>query len=120
MDHWLGKHSERLYAVMRMMAGLLFACHGAQKLFGALGGKSQLANPKLLDSGIIELVGCSLVALGLWAACAAFVSSGEMAVADFWAHAQRTSTSSGPPSSRLSTSTKRRRAARQRARAQPA
>ena len=87
MDRWLGKYSEPLYAVMRVVVGLLFACHGAQKLFGVLGGQSQLANPKLLAAGIIEFVGGGLVALGLWAGYAAFVASGEMAVAYFTAHA---------------------------------
>jgi putative oxidoreductase len=87
MDRWLGKYSEPLYAVMRVVVGLLFACHGAQKLFGVLGGQSQLANPRLLAAGIIEFVGGGLVALGLWAGYAAFVASGEMAVAYFTAHA---------------------------------
>ena len=87
MERWLGKYSELLYAVMRVVVGLLFACHGAQKLFGVLGGQSQLANPRLLAAGIIEFVGGGLVALGLWAGYAAFVASGEMAVAYFTAHA---------------------------------
>ena len=87
MERWLGKYSEPLYAVMRLVVGLLFACHGAQKLFGVLGGQSQLANPTLLAAGIIEFVGGGLIALGLWAGYAAFVASGEMAVAYFTAHA---------------------------------
>jgi putative oxidoreductase len=87
MDRWLAKYSEPLYAVMRVVVGLLFACHGAQKVFGVLGGQSQLANPRMLAAGIIELVGGCLVALGLWATYAAFVASGEMAVAYFTAHA---------------------------------
>jgi putative oxidoreductase len=88
MDRWLGKYSESLYAVMRVVVGLLFACHGAQKLFGVLGGQSQLGDPKLLVAGIIEFVGGVLVALGLWACYAAFVASGEMAVAYFTVHAR--------------------------------
>jgi putative oxidoreductase len=87
MERWLGKYSEPLYAVMRVVFGLLFACHGAQKLFGVLGGQSQLGNPTLLAAGIIEFVGGGLVALGLWAGYAAFVASGEMAAAYFMAHA---------------------------------
>ena len=84
---WLGKYSERIYAVMRIVAGLLFACHGAQKLFGVLGGQSQLSNPMMLAAGVIELAGGLLVAIGLFAAYAAFVASGQMAVAYFMAHA---------------------------------
>ena len=88
MDRWLARYSERIYAVMRVVIGILFACHGAQKLFGVLGGQSQLANPILLAAGIIEFVGGGLVALGLWASYAAFVASGEMAVAYMAVHAR--------------------------------
>ena len=88
MDRWLARYSERIYAVMRVVIGILFACHGAQKLFGVLGGQSQLANPTLLAAGIIEFVGGGLVALGLWASYAAFVASGEMAVAYMAVHAR--------------------------------
>ncbi len=87
MVRLLGRYSEPLYALMRLVVGLLFACHGAQKLFGVLGGQSQLANPKMIAAGVIELVGGGLVALGLWAAWAAFVASGQMAVAYFTVHA---------------------------------
>ena len=87
MERWLERYSEPLYAVMRVVVGLLFACHGAQKLFGVLGGQSQLANPKLFAAGIIEFVGGGLIALGLWAGYAAFVASGHMAVAYFMMHA---------------------------------
>jgi putative oxidoreductase len=86
MDRWLDKHSERLYATMRLVAGLLFACHGAQKLFGVLGGQSQLGNPRLLTAGVIEFGGGLLIAAGLWAGYAAFVASGQMAVAYFTVH----------------------------------
>jgi putative oxidoreductase len=87
MNRSLGKYSEPLYALMRLVAGFLFACHGAQKLFGVLGGQSMVQNPKMLAAGVIEFVGGALVALGLWAAWAAFVASGEMAFAYFTAHA---------------------------------
>jgi len=87
MDRWLGRYSDAIYAFMRLIVGLLFACHGAQKLFGALGGASQISNPMLLAAGIIEFVGGGLVAVGLWTRYAAFVASGEMAAAYFIAHA---------------------------------
>ena len=87
MERWLGKYSEVLYALMRVVVGLLFACHGAQKLFGVLGGQSQLSNPMLVAAAIIEFIGGGLVALGLWAGYAAFVASGQMAVAYFMVHA---------------------------------
>ena len=87
MSRVLGRYSEPLYALMRVFVGVLFACHGAQKLFGVLGGQVQLSHPWLLTAGVIEFVGGILVALGLWAAWAAFVASGEMTVAYFWVHA---------------------------------
>jgi putative oxidoreductase len=88
MNRWLGKYSDLLYALMRLVTGLLFACHGAQKLFGALGGQSQLGNPMFLAAGVIEFAGGLLIALGLWASYAAFIASGEMAVVYFIVHAR--------------------------------
>lgn len=87
MERWLGPRGDLLYALMRFMTGVLFACHGAQKLFGALGGTQQTSNPKLLVAGLIEFFGGALIALGLQASYAAFVASGEMAVAYFTVHA---------------------------------
>jgi putative oxidoreductase len=86
MTRWVGRYSELLYAAMRLVTGLLFACHGAQKLFGVLGGESQLSNPMMLGAGVVEFAGGLLVALGLWASYAAFIASGEMAVAYFMVH----------------------------------
>jgi putative oxidoreductase len=87
MERWLGKYSEFLYAVLRLVAGALFACHGAQKLFGAFGMQPMTGNTLMLVAGIIELVGGILIAVGLFVGFAAFISSGEMAVAYFMAHA---------------------------------
>lgn len=89
MERWLGKCTEVFYALMRIVIGMLFACHGAQKLFGALGGESQLGSPLMTTAGVIEFVGGGLVALGLFTGYAAFLSSGLMAVAYFMAHAPR-------------------------------
>ena len=86
MPTFVGRYSDHAYAVTRVVAGLLFACHGAQKLFGVLGGIRELGGEGLL-AGIIEFFGGSLVALGLVASIAAFVASGEMAVAYLRAHA---------------------------------
>jgi putative oxidoreductase len=72
---------------MRIIVGFLFSCHGAQKLFGVLGGTRQIHNPQGLLSGIIEFGGGILIAIGLFSAVAAFIASGEMAVAYFKVHA---------------------------------
>jgi putative oxidoreductase len=73
------------YAVFRFVTGFLFVFHGAQKLFGAF-GKEAATDALRLTAGVIELVGGSLVALGLFAAPAAFLASGTMAVAYFKSH----------------------------------
>lgn len=77
------------YAAFRIVVGFLYMCHGAQKLFGAFGGHSQLHNPLMLAAGIIEFGGGILIALGLLTRFAAFVASGEMAVAYFMVHQPR-------------------------------
>jgi uncharacterized membrane protein YphA (DoxX/SURF4 family) len=56
MNRWLGRYSELIYAVMRLVVGLLFASHGAQKLFGAFGGRSQLSNPMMLAARASSLL----------------------------------------------------------------
>ncbi len=89
MDRWLGGYSDLLYAVMRMMVGVLFACHGAKKLFGVLGAASRATSPLLVSAGMFELVGGALVAIGLRAGYAAFLASGEMTVAYFLVHAAK-------------------------------
>jgi putative oxidoreductase len=86
MERLLGKYSELLYGILRIVAGLLFACHGAQKLFGMFGGSGEPSS-LMIAAGIIELFGGVLIALGLWAGYAAFITSGQMAVAYFMMHA---------------------------------
>jgi putative oxidoreductase len=88
MDRWLGRHAERVYTLLRIVAGILFACHGAQKLFGALGGTAMTSNPMMLAAGIIEFGGGLLIAVGLLTSWAAFLASGEMAAAYFMVHAK--------------------------------
>ena len=86
--------SRYAYALMRIVVGLAFAQHGAQKLFGYFGGMDGLGATAELASlmgaaGIIELAGGLLVALGLFARLAALICSGQMAAAYFMAHAGR-------------------------------
>jgi putative oxidoreductase len=88
MERWLGRYTEYAYAIFRFVSGLLFACHGAQKLFGAFGGHAMTSNPTMLIGAIIEFVGGLMIGVGLFASCAAFVASGEMAVAYFMVHAR--------------------------------
>lgn len=89
MDRWLGKYAEPLLALFRLVAGILFAFHGAQKLFGAFGGQVMTSDPQMLLAGIIEFFGGLLIAVGLVTSWVAFIAAGEMAVAYFLAHAPR-------------------------------
>ena len=88
MTRWLGKYSPYFYAVLRIVAGLMFAMHGSQKLLGwpAGQGRPPLAS-QMGIAGVIELVGGLMIALGLFASIAAFIASGEMAFAYFTVHA---------------------------------
>jgi putative oxidoreductase len=81
-------YQDASYAAMRFLAGGLFAFHGAQKLFGWFGGTVMTGNPKMLAAGVIELGAGLLIAFGLFTIVAAFVASGEMAVAYFTVHAK--------------------------------
>ena len=85
MERWLGKYSSFFYALLRFVAGVLFACHGAQKLFGVLGGQKQEAT-LMIAAGVIEFAGGILIAVGLFGSYVAFIASGEMAVAYFKQH----------------------------------
>ena len=87
MEKWLGRYSAHLYALLRIVAGLMFALHGTQKLFGWPGGKAAATAPLMMFAGAIELGGGLLIAIGLLTSFAAFLSSGTMAVAYFWRHA---------------------------------
>src|SRR4026207_1871898 len=94
MERFLGAYSSYLYAVMRIVVGLLFACHGALKLCGGLGGVNQRgASAPLLSlfglAGIIEFVGGLLIVVGFMTGYAAFIASGEMASAYLMAHLPR-------------------------------
>jgi putative oxidoreductase len=86
---FLKPHAERIYALMRIFAGLLFMQHGLQKIFGLFVSGEPQPMPAFVQygAGSIELIGGALVALGLFAAPAAFIASGSMAAAYFMAHA---------------------------------
>ena len=75
------------YALLRLVAGVMFAMHGSLKLFG-LPGDGNALSPWSLPGvgGAIELVTGTLIAPGFFVRGAAFVASGEMAIAYFLAH----------------------------------
>ena len=89
---FLAKWKMPLVSVLRIVTGFLFIAHGTQKLFGIPvappGGPVPLQS-LLGAAGMIELVGGGLLLLGLLTRPAAFLLSGEMAVAYFMQHAPR-------------------------------
>ena len=82
----LGRFAPQIYAILRIVAGLMFSFHGAQKLFGFPGGKPVPLVSMMGFAGAIELICGILIAIGLLASIAAFIASGQMAVAYFMAH----------------------------------
>ena len=87
MEGRLARYTEIAFALMRFVAGALFACHGAQKLFGMFGGKVMTGSTLITTAAVIELIGGVLIAIGFLTRAAAFIASGEMAVAYFKSHA---------------------------------
>lgn len=90
MAEVIGRFTAHAFALLRIIAGLMFAMHGTQKLLGwppmskGMGGPLP---PLMKVAGGIELVCGLLVAFGLFTGIAAFIACGEMAVAYFKAHA---------------------------------
>ncbi len=79
------------HSLLRIVAGAAFFSHGAQKLFGWFGGFGPSGGPAALASwfgaaGVIEVTTGVLLVIGLFTHQAAFVASGEMAVAYIWRH----------------------------------
>jgi putative oxidoreductase len=77
------------HALLRIGAGLLFLQHALQKLFGLLGGTPVPLSSMLGAAGVIELVGATLLVLGLWTRPVALVLAGEMVAAFLIAHLPR-------------------------------
>lgn len=91
MEKLLGSYAPQIYALLRIVVGFLFFCHGLQKVFGLFGGINGAgAAAPLLSlfgvAGIIEIIGGLVVMAGLFAGTVAFILSGQMAVAYFIGH----------------------------------
>lgn len=84
---FLGRYSEQAYALLRIVAGLLFLEHGAQKLLGFPEAFPMALNPMSTAAGTIELIGGALIAIGLFVRPAAFIASGMCAVGYWMVHA---------------------------------
>ena len=83
----LEKYSDYAYALLRIVTGFMFSFHGVQIIFGFLNEHPQPAvGSQIWIGGIIELVAGFLIMIGFQTRLAAFLSSGQMAVAYFQFH----------------------------------
>ncbi|MEH6702311.1 DoxX family protein [Parasphingorhabdus sp.] len=83
---FLDGYTEHSYALLRIVAGLLFMAHGVHKFFGFPIAFEYPMNPLMYVAGGIELVGGAMIALGLFTRPVAFVASGLSAAAYWMAH----------------------------------
>jgi len=82
----LEKYSDHAYALMRIVSGFMFSFHGFQKVLGVLSEFQPTFGTQLWIGGVIELIGGLAIMLGFGTRWAAFICSGEMAVAYFQYH----------------------------------
>ncbi len=87
LDTRLTSYSPAVLSLFRVVFGLLYTCHGVNWLFGwPVGPAAAIGSWPGFYAGIIELVAGILITLGLFTRAAAFIASGEMAVAYFTQH----------------------------------
>jgi putative oxidoreductase len=80
LTRFLARRALTVYALLRILSGVLIALHGAQK-FGVLSTRTPPFGSQLWVGGVIELACGILVAIGKFTTIAAFILSGTMAVA---------------------------------------
>ncbi|PPC86952.1 MAG: DoxX family protein [Methylotenera sp.] len=84
------KWTPYVLGLLRIITGFLFLQHGTSKLFG-MPYNEMFDGLQLISlmgvAGILELVGGTLILIGLFTRPVAFILSGQMAVAYFMAHA---------------------------------
>lgn len=83
---FLDGYGAQAYALLRIVAGLLFLAHGVQKFFNFPAAFPMPLNPMLYAAGAIELVAGGLIVIGLFTRPAAFLASGMSAVGYWVAH----------------------------------
>ena len=85
---WLSRWQPQLLAALRIIVGLLFLAHPAQKFLAfPIPFPMQPLPPMFVAAGVIETIVGLLMILGLFTRLAAFIASGEMAVGYFLVHA---------------------------------
>jgi putative oxidoreductase len=90
MEEFCAKWHSQVLSVLRIVTGLLFLEHGTGKYLDF--PHLERVPPAFSMAGVggmLELVGGALIAIGLFTRPVAFLLSGEMAVAYFYAHQPR-------------------------------
>lgn len=85
-DKSLAKLEPQAYALFRIVLGLLFLCHGTQKMLDWPVPIGVELDTQAQIGGVIEIIGGALIMIGLFTRYAAFLCSGMMAVAYFQFH----------------------------------
>ncbi|HKI77585.1 MAG TPA: DoxX family protein [Ignavibacteriaceae bacterium] len=80
------KYSDQIYAIMRIAVGILFFSHGYQKAIRIVDGTFPTSNILMMGAAIIEFFGGLMIIFGWKTFWAAFICSGQMAVAYFKSH----------------------------------
>ncbi len=90
----IARRSPYALALLRIVSGLIFLAHGTHKFLsfppGDMAGTGWALNNPAHFAGIVELICGALIVLGLFTRPAAFLASGTMAVAYWYAHAPQT------------------------------
>jgi putative oxidoreductase len=87
---FLDNYQDHSYALLRIVSGFLFLWHGAQKFFNfPIEFPYGPLNPITTAAGAIELLGGTLIMIGLFTRPAAFICSGTMAAAYWMAHGSK-------------------------------
>ncbi len=89
---FLDKYASQILGITRIIAGLLFLAHGTNKIFNFPARDTWNGyDPMTLGgaAGLIEVIGGTLIILGFYSRPAAFIASGTMAVAYWYAHFPR-------------------------------
>lgn len=87
VESFRAKYNDLFYAIFRVMIGVLFMFHGAQKLFGLFTDNSAQPIISMMGAaGIIEFFGGLLIALGLLTVPVAIIAAVEMIAAFFMSH----------------------------------
>jgi putative oxidoreductase len=88
MMNLLKPYTAQLLSILRIMSGLLLLQHGTTKYLNFPVSPMNNASPATMGgaAGLIELVGGILLVFGLFTRPVAFILSGTMAVAYFYAH----------------------------------